>query len=60
VTSGEAGGLVVEDCGGVDLSAHPEATSTTAVTARASIRELIARQIIRKQHAAKRYFALTL
>ena len=58
--SGTAGGLVVDDCGDVDSDAHPDITSSTAVATSASIRELIARQIIRKQHAAKRHFELTL
>jgi hypothetical protein len=51
---------VVDDCGDVDSDAHPDITSSTAVATSASIRELIARQIIRKQHAAKRHFELTL
>jgi hypothetical protein len=55
-----AGGLVVDDCG-FDSSAQPDvATSTTAITARAIIRALIARHNIRKQPAAEPHFALTL
>jgi hypothetical protein len=51
---------VVDDRGDVDSDAHPDITNSTTVTTRAIIRELIARQIIRKHHAAKRHFELTL
>jgi hypothetical protein len=57
--SDEAGGLVADDCGDVDSSAQPDAASSTAVTARAITRALIASQIIRKWPAAEPHFALT-
>ena len=51
---------MVDDCGDVDSAAHPDVASSTAVAASAIIRELIARQIIRKQPAAEPHFELTL